>query len=60
MIAMKSITEMPSPPNGLSDAELEAWWIKQIAEPDGTIIMRDDYGDATAEPISKPAAPPAM
>ena len=41
-----------TPPEGLSDEELQRWWQKQICEPDGTLIMNEEW--AKEEP--KPAA----
>jgi len=33
------------PPLGLSESALEKWWEKQICEPDGTLILNDQWVD---------------
>ncbi|HRZ37056.1 MAG TPA: hypothetical protein P5534_11915 [Candidatus Paceibacterota bacterium] len=44
------------PPGGLTDEELGEWWLKHLSEPDGSIIMRDDYGPTT-DHVSAPDQP---
>ena len=41
-----------TPPEGLSDEDLHLWWQNQLCEPDGTLILGDEW--AKEEP--KPAA----
>ena len=43
MLSYEELVKL-SPPSGLSDEELEQWWKKQILEPDGSLIINDDWG----------------
>jgi hypothetical protein len=42
------------PPPGLSDEELQAWWEQQICEPDGTLIMNDEWAEHGTNPNPEP------
>ncbi len=44
MVTFEQLLTLPDPPEGLTDAELEEWWLKHLSESDGSIIMLDDYG----------------
>ena len=49
MLSYEQLLDL-TPPEGLSDDELQLWWQKQICEPDGTLIMNDEWAKEPGKP----------
>ena len=57
MLTQKELFAL-NPPDGLSNDELEKWYRARVCEPDGSMIMNDNWEEDEPKP-APPVTPPS-